>query len=497
MLPENGEQQPKSQSREEEILASRRARMERLAQIGQEPFGGRYERTHHAAQIVDGFDALEGATVKVAGRLMGLRTHGRATFAPLADFSGSIQLFFRSETMGEEEYKGLLDTVDIGDHIGVEGVVMRTRRGEISVEVSRWQMLAKALRPLPDKWHGLKDVELRYRQRYLDLAVNPEVRDVFVARSRGLAALRRFLDERGFLEVETPMLQPIHGGAAARPFITHHNALDMTLYLRIAPELYLKRLLVGGMEKVYEVGRVFRNEGISTRHNPEFTMLELYQAYADYEDMMALTEELVSHLAVVLRGTTRIQIRGQEVDFTPPWRRLSFPDALAQYAGVAWSDLTAPEGAARVADKLQLELDGPPTLAKVVDHLLDEYIQPALQQPTFLTDYPLVLSPLASRHREDPNLTYRFEAICLGMELANAFSELNDPDDQRERFMQQVAQREHDPEAHPMDEDYVRALEHGMPPAGGLGIGIDRLFMLLTDSPSIRDVILFPLLRPR
>lgn len=495
-MPEDQEHL-QGQSRAAEILAARRARMGRLHQLGQQAFGGPYQRTHSTGQVQESFAELEGQTVSLAGRILSIRSHGRTSFAPLADISGQIQLFLRADALGAESYAGFVDTVDIGDHVGVEGRVMRTRRGEISIEVTRWQMLAKALRPLPDKWHGLKDVESRYRQRYLDLAANPAVRQGFVDRSKAVAAIRRFLDERDFIEVETPILQPIHGGAAARPFTTHHNTLDMTLYLRIAPELYLKRLLVGGLERVYEIGRVFRNEGISTRHNPEFTMLELYQAYANYEDMMELTETLVNHVATVLHGSGRLTSQGRELDFTPPWRRLAFPTALAEYAGVDWAELSAADGPTGVAEKLGLKMDGAATLATVVDQVLDTYIEPRLEQPTFLTHYPLVISPLAARHPADPTLTERFEVICLGMELANAFSELNDPDDQRQRFLTQVAQREHDPEAHPMDEDYIQALEYGMPPAGGLGIGIDRLLMLLTDASSIRDVIFFPLMRPR
>ncbi len=482
---------------ENELIAARLRKLERFRQHGMDPFGERFPRTHRAAQITADFVALDGASVRIAGRIMAVRGHGKATFADLQDFSGRIQIYARQDVMGEASY-GLFTELDIGDVIGVVGKVFRTRRGEISVEIQEWRLLAKSLIPLPEKWHGLKDVDLRYRQRYLDLIVNPEVRETFVARSRIVSALRRFLDERGFLEVETPMMHPLAGGAAARPFVTHHNALDLNLYLRIAPELYLKRLVVGGMEKVYEIGRVFRNEGISTRHNPEFTILELYEAFADYTDMMALTEEIFTHVALEVRGTLQVRFLGHDIDLAPPWRRLSIVDALREYAGVDVFELGDDAQARAVAHRLGVEVEGNATLGQVIEELVDAFVQPHLIQPTFLTDHPVEISPLAKRKKDDPSLTYRFELIVAGWEMANAFSELNDPLDQRERFMAQLREREKgNEEAHGMDEDYLTALSYGMPPCGGLGIGVDRLVMLLIGVPSIRDVILFPLMRPR
>ena len=488
---------PAEGQRLQEVLRARRAKLEYWRRRGVDPYGRRYDPTHHARDIIEGFARLEGQTVRVAGRLMGLRRHGRASFADLQDVTGRIQLLARVGPLPESEYEAFLE-LDRGDWVGAEGTVLRTRRGEISVEVTSFLLLTKSLYPLPEKWHGLQNVDLRYRQRYVDLIVNPPVLETFKTRSRVVREIRAFLDERGFYEVETPVLHVIYGGAAARPFITHHNALDMDLYLRIALELHLKRLIVGGMERVYEIGRVFRNEGVSTRHNPEFTMLELYQAFSDYEGMMELTEQLVSHVARAVRGTAVITYQGQEIDLSPPWRRLAFAEALREYAGVELEEVLTEEGARRVAAERALELTKPPSPAAVIDELMDVYVQPRLVQPTFLYDYPVVLSPLARRIPDRPHLTYRFEGIVAGMEIANAFSELNDPDDQRQRFEEQLAARARgDDEAHQMDEDYLHALEIGLPPTGGLGIGIDRLVMLLTDAPSIRDVILFPLMRPR
>ncbi|PZN11189.1 MAG: lysine--tRNA ligase [Bacillota bacterium] len=493
---EAGEPAGESQ-RLQEVLRARRAKLDYWRQRGVDPFGRRYEPTHHAQEIIEGFDRLEGQTVRVAGRLMSMRRHGRATFADLQDVSGRIQLLARVGPLPEDAYEAFLE-LDRGDWVGAEGTVLRSRRGDICVEITSFLLLTKSLYPLPEKWHGLQNVDLRYRQRYVDLIVNPDVLETFKVRSRVLREVRAFLDARGFYEVETPVLHTIYGGAAARPFVTHHNALDMDLYLRIALELHLKRLVVGGMERVYEIGRVFRNEGISTRHNPEFTMLELYQAFTDYEGMMELTEQLVSHVARAVHGTTKVTYQGQEIDFQPPWRRLSFADALRQYAGVDLEEVLDDAGARRVAERLSLELTKPPTAAAVIDELMDAYVQPHLIQPTFVYDYPVVISPLARRIPDRPELTYRFEAMVAGMEIANAFTELNDPDDQRRRFEEQLAARARgDEEAHQMDEDYIHALEIGLPPTGGLGIGIDRLVMLMTDAPSIRDVILFPLMRPR
>jgi lysyl-tRNA synthetase class 2 len=403
----------------------------------------------------------------------------------------------RINTLGQEAYERFGD-LDVGDLLGVEGTVLKTRTGETTVEVRQFWLLAKALRPIPEKWHGLKDVEVRYRQRYLDLIANPSVREIFVKRALLLRAIRQFLDERGFLEVETPILQPVYGGALARPFITHHNALDMDLYLRIAPELYLKRLLVGGFERVYEIGRNFRNEGIDARHNPEFTMLEAYQAYADYHDIMRLVEELIAFVAQSVLGTTTITYQGHTIDLTPPWRRLSLMDALKEVTGVDFLAFRNDDERARaIGRQLGLSIEPTDHWGRVLDEALKKKVVPTLIQPTFLLDYPVEISPLAKRKPDDPTMTERFQGFIGGLEVANAFSELNDPLDQRERFeMQQRLRERGDVEAHPLDWDFVTALEYGMPPTGGLGIGIDRLMMLFTNSPSIREVILFPLLRP-
>lgn len=474
-------------------------RLEKLARLREnniEPYGGRFARTHLAREVTDNFDALEEKEVAVAGRIMARRVHGKTTFADLQDVSGRIQIYLRKNDLGDEAY-GLFGELDIGDIIGVCGRVFRTRTGEVTVAVSRYVLLAKSLRVLPEKWHGLKDVELRYRQRYLDLIMNPEVRETFLARSRIIHTIRNFLDRKGFLEVETPMMHPVAGGAAARPFITHHNALDMNLYLRIAPELYLKRLLVGGFEKIYEINRNFRNEGISTRHNPEFTMLELYQAYADYHDMMNLTEELVSEVAREVTGAVAVTYQGETIDLSPPYRRVTMVEAVRERTGLDFAALDD-GAAARAVAALGMEAGPQETWGALLNRVFEERVEETLVQPTFVFDYPLEVSPLAKKKSDDPRLTYRFELFICGREIANAFSELNDPLDQRARFLEQQKKRSRgDEEAHMMDEDFLTALEYGMPPAGGLGIGIDRLVMLLTDSPSIRDVILFPLLRPR
>lgn len=481
-----------------ELVQQRQNKLQLLRERGLNPYPNHYQPTHQVVDILGNFPALEGQEVSVAGRMMARREHGKAAFADLYDRSGRIQLYFRQDFLGEEAFKTWLDLVDIGDILGVAGLVFKTRRGEISLEVRQWEILTKSLRPLPEKWHGLKDVELRYRQRYLDLIVNPQVREVFVRRSQIIKGIRAFLDERGFLEVETPSMQPEAGGAAARPFITYHNALQMHFYLRIALELHLKRLLVGGLERVYELGRVFRNEGISTRHNPEFTMLECYQAYADYEDMMRLTEELISRVAEEVLGTTRIAYQGEEINLTPPWPRLTMQEAIRRYAGVDFAAIDVDAEAQEVGRRLGIELTGTEMRGEVMNKVFSEFVEQHLVQPTFILDYPLEISPLAKRKEDDSRLVYRFEAFIACRELANAFSELNDPVDQRERFVAQAEKfARGDAEAQKVDEDFLVALEYGMPPAGGLGIGVDRLVMLLTDSPSIRDVILFPTLRPR
>lgn len=479
-----------------ELLRMRRQKLASLKAKGVDPYGHRFEQTALAKEIREEFDAFAGKTVRVAGRLLAKRTHGKATFADLQDRSGQIQLYVRYDRVGEESYD-LFKLLDIGDIVGVEGTVFRTRQGEITVEAATVELLCKSLRPLPEKWHGLRDVELRYRQRYLDLIMNPQVRETFYRRTGVIRALRAFLDARGFLEVETPVMAPVAAGAAARPFVTHHHALDLDLYLRIALELPLKRLLVGGLERVYELGRVFRNEGISTRHNPEFTMLEAYQAYADYEDMMRLTEEMLVSVAEEVLGCRQIRYRGQEIDLSPPWPRLGVLEALRRFAGLPWEQLPEREEAWQKARELGITLEQGASTGKIIDALLQALVEPHLQQPTFLVDYPVEVSPLAKRKTDAPDLVYRFELFIAGRELVNAFSELNDPLDQRERFLAQARARAGgDEEAQMFDHDFLEALEYGMPPAGGMGLGVDRLVMLLTDAPSIRDVILFPTLRP-
>ncbi|MGE5389756.1 MAG: lysine--tRNA ligase [Deltaproteobacteria bacterium] len=487
---------------EQEINASelKQVRLDKLDELraaGVEPFGQKYERDAMAQQIIDNFDAMEGKQVRIAGRIMSKRRHGKAGFANLQDLSGQIQLYIRQDDVGEEKYD-LFKKLDMGDILGIQGEVFRTQKGEISIHVHDLVYLSKSLNPLPEKWHGLKDVELRYRQRYVDLIVNPEVKDVFIKRSRIIKEIRNYLDGKGFLEVETPMMQPIPGGAAARPFITHHNALNMELYLRIAPELYLKRLIVGGLEKVYEINRNFRNEGISTKHNPEFTMLELYQAYADFGDMMDLTEDLISHTVEKINGSKQVDFEGETVDFTGPWQRISMLDAINQYTGVDFHTVLDDAGARQAAAKLGLEGHDQDSRGELINLIFEEFVEEHLVQPTFIYGHPVEISPLAKRNAENPAFTDRFELFIMRREIANAFSELNDPIDQKGRFQKQVEKRAGgDSEAHMMDEDYINALEYGMPPAGGLGIGIDRLVMLITASSSIRDVILFPTLRPR
>ena len=484
----------------EELNELMRVRREKLAEMQRDditPYGGKFERTHLARDIVDNFEDFDGKKVVISGRIMAKRGHGKASFANLQDPSGVIQIYGRLNDLEEKKYQWF-EKLDIGDIVGAEGTVFKTRRGEITVSLTDFTMLSKSLRPLPEKWHGLKDVDLRYRQRYVDLTVNPDVRTTFVLRSRIIKEIRNYLDNLGFLEVETPMMQPIAGGAAARPFVTHHNALDMSLFLRIAPELYLKRLLVGGFDRVYEINRNFRNEGISTKHNPEFTMLELYQAYADYEDMMELTENLVSTVTYRVLGSTSVTYEDQEINLAAPWTRLPMLEAVKKYSDLDFSNITTDEQARIEAKNIGVEVEAKDTWGSVLNKVFEEKVEPKLIQPTFILDYPVEISPLAKRKDDQPGLTYRFELFIYGREMANAFSELNDPIDQRQRFQKQLEKRAAgDDEAHMMDEDYIQALEYGMPPAGGLGIGIDRLIMLLTNSSSIRDVILFPLMRPR
>lgn len=477
-----------------------RVRLEKLdlfRQQGIEPYADRYQRTHMAQEILDGFDSLEGQEVKIAGRMMSKRDQGKVIFAHVQDFSGQVQAYIRKDDVGAEWFE-LISKFDVGDIIGVKGTVFRTKRGEISVHATEVQLLSKAMRPLPEKFHGLTNVELRYRQRYVDLIMNPEVRNVFVMRSKIIRSMRSYLESQGFLEVETPTLHTIPGGAAARPFITHHNTLDMDLYLRIALELPLKRLIVGGFDKVFEIGRNFRNEGISIKHNPEFTMMELYQAYANFEDIMELTENMISTIAKEVHGTTEVTYQGQAIDFKTPWRRLPMLDGILEYAGVDFRTILTDEQAQQIAQEKGLHVEAGSSRGKIINEFFEEFVESNLMQPTFITGHPVEISPLAKRNAEHPEYTDRFEAFAYGRELGNAFSELNDPIDQRQRFESQVAERaKGDDEAHMMDEDFVQALEYGLPPTGGLGIGIDRLVMLLTDSASIRDVILFPTMRPR
>jgi len=480
-----------------ELKKVRREKLQELREMGVEPFGQRFERTAMTGEIHAQFDQMEAKTVRIAGRIMSKRRHGKAGFADITDISGTIQLYFRKEDVGEERYE-LFKKLDIGDILGIEGEVFRTQKGEISIHVRDFTYLSKSLNPLPEKWHGLKDVELRYRQRYVDLIVNPEVKDVFMKRSRFIKEMRNYLDNRGFLEVETPMMQPIAGGATARPFITHHNALDIDLYLRIAPELYLKRLIVGGLEKVYEINRNFRNEGISTRHNPEFTMLEIYQAYGDYEVMMELTEDLISAVVEKVTGSMQVEFEGTTIDFKPPWKRVPMLEAIREHTGLDFTTILDDEAARQAAQSVNLEVKESTPRGEIINEIFETFVEEKLVQPTFIYGHPVEISPLAKRNVEHPEFTDRFEVFIMQREIANAFSELNDPIDQRERFVKQVQKRAGgDAEAHMMDEDYLNALEYGMPPAGGLGIGIDRLIMLVTNSSSIRDVILFPTLRPK
>jgi len=483
------------------LMQQRIAKLEEIRKAGINPYPYTFPVDSHAADILENLADTQDFEekqfpVKMAGRIMSMRGHGKAGFAHIQDSTGRIQIYTRRDQIGEEIYDELYKRLDIGDIIGVEGWIFRTRTNELTVHVGKLTLLTKSLRPLPEKWHGLTDIETRYRQRYVDLIVNPDVKKVFLTRTKIIQAMRRFLDSRGFVEVETPVLQPIYGGAAARPFITHHNALGIDLYLRIADELYLKRLVVGGIEKVYEISKDFRNEGMDRDHNPEFTMMELYEAYSDYEDMMRLTEEMVSHIAQEVLGTTKITYQGNEIDLTPPWRRLPMLDGIKEALGTDVRDMSVEE-LINLAKEHNLEVDDDLSSGKLINLFFEEFVEQELIQPTFITNYPLEISPLAKRKRDDDTLTERFEIFMGQLEMGNSFSELNDPIDQRERLIDQGRQRESgDEEAHVMDEDFIRALEYGMPPTGGLGIGVGRLIMILTDMPSLRDVILFPQMRP-
>ncbi|MDQ7822139.1 MAG: lysine--tRNA ligase [Candidatus Eremiobacteraeota bacterium] len=475
--------------------------LKELRARGIDPYEMKFRRTHRTSELHRLYDEIpigeERDEAAVAGRIMAVRSHGKTVFATLLDGEGQIQLYFRKDKLGEELFS-LLRYCDIGDMAGVKGKVFRTRSGELTISVEEFSLLSKALHPLPEKWHGLKDVETRYRQRYLDLITDERSRDTFLKRSRLIAAVRDLLNGKGFHEVETPCMNAIAGGAAARPFITHHNALETDLYLRIATELHLKRCIVGGLEKVYEIGRIFRNEGISTKHNPEFTMLEVYEAYSDYEGMMEMTEEIIAAICRKLETGDDILYQGTTLHLAPPYRRLTMDEALRTYGGITLDDLRDMKKAPEIAEKYAVPFHKKEELGHFIDKVFECVVEPHLVQPVFITDYPIEISPLAKKKKENPLLTYRFELFIHHLEVANAFSELNDPLDQRKRFEYQMELKASgDEEAHPLDEDFLCALEYGMPPTGGIGVGIDRLVMLFTDSPSIRDVILFPALRPK
>lgn len=495
--PEAVEQEPLTETEINEQMQFRLNKMNQLSELGLEPFGRKFDWTHHAQDIADNFEELteKETVVRLAGRVMAIRGHGKTAFLDLLDKTGRIQLYVRKDALGEENY-GIIKLMDIGDIIGVSGTVFRTHMGELSIKAVSLEILSKALRPLPEKWHGLKDIETRYRQRYVDLIVNPDVRKTFLQRSKIIKSIREILDNKDFLEVETPIMHAIAGGATARPFITYHNALDMELYMRVAPELYLKRLIVGGFERVYELGRVFRNEGIDIKHNPEFTMVEVYQAYADYNDLMDLTESIISETAEKVLGTKQITYNDQEIDLASPWIRMTMIEAVAKYTGVDFTGVTDVEEARKMAAGINVPIEKSFGVGKIINACFDEHVEDKLIQPTFITGHPKEISPLAKSSAADPEITDRFEAYIYGREMCNGFSELNDPIDQRERFLKQVEERNNgDEEANMMDEDFLNALEYGLPPTGGLGIGIDRLVMLLTDSSSIRDVLLFPHMR--
>lgn len=480
-----------------EQVAVRMDKMHKLEEKGILPFGHAYKVTHHNKEVHDKVKELEekGAEVRVAGRLTAIRGHGKTAFMDLLDKSGKIQLYVRKDELGEDNYS-VVKLLDIGDIVGVEGEVFTTHMGEPSIRVKKLEFLSKALKPLPEKWHGLKDKEIRYRQRYVDLIVNPEVRDTFVKRTEIIKSIRNILDNEGYLEVETPVLNTISGGATARPFVTHHNALDIDLYLRIATELNLKRLIVGGLERVYEIGRIFRNEGMDIKHNPEFTSIELYEAYGDYQTMMDITEKLVSETAQRVLGTMKITYQGKEIDLTPPWPRMTMVEAVKKFSGYDFTGVRDVETARKLAADANVEIQPTFGPGKILEAFFDEFVEKNLIQPTFIMGHPKEISPLAKSSLADPEVTDRFEGFINGSEICNGFTELNDPIDQKERFEKQVEERNNgDDEAGMMDEDFINALMHGLPPTGGLGIGIDRLVMLLTDSASIRDVLLFPTMK--
>jgi len=481
-----------------EMLRIRREKLASLKEDGRDPFLiTSYPKTHSSKEISRRFEELEGSEVKVAGRIMSKRIMGKASFFHIADGEGKIQIYARRDVMGDEPYAEY-KTFDIGDIVGVAGEVFRTNAGEISVKAHAVSLLCKSLTPLPEKWHGLRDTDLRYRQRYVDLIVNPDVKETFVVRSKIMKTIRDFMDGLGYIEVETPVLHGQAGGAAARPFITHHNTLDMDMYLRIATELHLKRLIVGGFEKVYEIGRIFRNEGMSIKHNPEFTTIEMYEAYTDYQGMMDLCENLFVYLAERLLPGTVLTYQGTGIELAKPWARMTMVEAVKKYTGADFAAAGGDEEARALAKSLGLEVLGSESRGVLLNEAFERFVEEKLIQPTFVCDYPVEVSPLAKRKADEPWLTERFELFIYAREMSNAFSELNDPDDQRERFAAQVAQRAAgDDEAHMMDEDFLCALEYGMPPTGGMGIGIDRMVMLFCDAPSIRDVLLFPTMKPK
>ena len=480
------------------LVEVRIQKLKDLQEKGKNPFEiTKYNRTHTSSDVKENYDALEGKDVVVAGRIVGKRIMGKASFCHIQDGQGRIQSYVSTNDLGDEAYKEF-KTYDIGDIIGIKGFVFKTKTEEISIHAKEVTLLCKSLRPLPEKWHGLKDPDLRYRQRYVDMIVNPEVKETFVLRSKIIKELRRILDEKGYMEVETPMLTTVATGDAARPFATHHNTLNLDMYLRIAPELNLKRIIVGGIDKVYEIGKNFRNEGMDIKHNPEFTNMELYSAYEDYNDMMNITEEIISTIATNVLGTTKINYQGTDIDLTPGWRRITMIDAIKEVTGIDFNEIKTDEEARKLAEEKNVEVDPiKNTRGHIINEFFEEFVEDTLIQPTFIIDYPVEVSPLTKRKPSDPSLVERFELFIGGREYGNAYSELNDPIDQKERFMKQAeAKALGDEEAGGMDEDFINALEIGLPPTGGLGIGIDRMVMLLTNSYSIRDVLLFPTMKP-
>ncbi len=480
-----------------ELLQIRRDKLKELQENGKDPFlVVKYEKDTSTKTIIDNFETMEESFVSIAGRIMSKRDMGKASFSDIIDRDGKIQLYVNINNIGEDNYLAF-KKLDIGDIIGVKGTVFRTHKGEISIKVSEYTLLAKSLLPLPEKWHGLKDLDLRYRQRYVDLIVNPDVKETFIKRSQIIKEIRAFLDEKGYIEVETPVLNNVAGGAAARPFVTHHNTLDLDMYLRIATELHLKRLIVGGMEKVYEIGRIFRNEGMSVKHNPEFTSIELYEAYTDYQDMMVLTEDIIEYVAKKVLGTTKINYQGEQIDLKTPWKRLSMIDVVKKYTGLDFNAIKTNDDARKASKSIGIDCGDNMSWGNVLNLVFEAKVEEHLIQPTFIIDYPVEVSPLTKKKPNSNGLTERFELFITRREMANAFSELNDPIDQKERFMKQLELRNAgNEEADMYDDDFITALEYGMPPTGGLGIGIDRLVMLLTDSASIRDVLLFPTMKP-